>query len=83
MLTAAGQADARVTSGGRRFVDHAATIEPLLHPGFVKPKEKSRSPVDVPVRWLSFRERTTSASEPSPGSRPTLQGECRSHHQGR
>ena len=49
VLTAAGQADARVTSGGRGFVEHAATIEPLLHPAFVKPKEKSRSPVDVPA----------------------------------
>ena len=56
MLTAAGQAGACVRAAGRGFVAHAATIERFCIRGFVKPKEKSRSAVDVPVRCLSFRE---------------------------
>jgi hypothetical protein len=41
---------------GSCFVAQAATIERLLHPGFVKPKEKSRHAVALPARHLSVRE---------------------------
>ena len=50
-----------------------ATTEPLLHLGCVTLKQKSCSAVDLPARWLSFRELDTERPALTPLARARLE----------